>query len=154
MVKVSNETKLRSLVSHGAMTFQDGGWVPLARVKTNARRTPTNMLIAASAAGLTVECACGCGAICSYGELEFDRMQARVNGGGTTIAWIQPLRRDCQRQKTRIDLKLRNKIRRIREMFFGEGRTGPKRQWPSSVLPSRPLTGRPFQLYAIQGGRA
>jgi hypothetical protein len=150
MVKVSNEIKLRSLVSHGAMTFQDGGWVPLARVKTNGRRTPTNMLIAASAAGLTVKCGCGCGAICSYGEIEFDRAQAKLNDGSTTISWIQPLRRECRRAKTRVDLKI---LRRIRQRLFGDGRPQPKRRCPSRVIASRPLTGRPFQLYAIQGGR-
>jgi len=147
MVKVSNEIKLRSLVSHGAMVFQDGGWVPLAQVKTSQRRTPTNLLNAARAAGITVRCACGCGAICSYGEIEFDHMQARINGGATTIDWIQPLRRDCHRQKTRIDLKVRDKVRRLRDKFFGP--RFPKRRWPS-----RTLTSRPFQMYAIQGGRA
>lgn len=147
MVKVSNEIKLRSLVSHGAMVFQDGGWVPLAKIKTNQRRTPTNLLAAARKAGISVKCACGCGSMCSYSEVEFDHQIARVNGGATTVAWIQPLRRECHRAKTRIDLKVRDKVRRIREKFFAPRL--PKRRWPT-----RTLTSRPFQMYAIQGGRA
>lgn len=153
MTAVTNEMKLRSLISHGALVFDGGAWVPLARLKISKRRTPTNMLNAARAAGITVKCACGCGVWASYGEVDFDHSQARINGGATTIGWIQPLRRDpCHKAKTRIDLKVRDKVRRIREKFFGTRL--PSRKWPSRVIPSRPLSGRPFQLYAIQGGRA
>lgn len=155
MKTVTPEMKLRSLISHGAQVWQEGAWRPLSQVKLSARRTPTNMLNAARAAGIVVKCACGCGAMCSYGEIEFDHAIARVNGGATTIGWLQPLRRDpCHRAKSRIDLKVRDKIRRIRQKFFGD--RSPRRgwRWPSQVIPSRPLSGRPFQLYAIQGGRA
>lgn len=148
MTSVTNEMKLRCLVAHGALVFQGGAWVPLSQIKTNQRRTPTNLLNAARKAGITVKCACGCGVWATYAEINFDHAQARVNGGATAISWLQPLRYDpCHKAKTRKDLKLRDKMKRIREKFFGTRL--PKRQWPS-----RTLSSRPFQLYAIQGGRA
>lgn len=153
MVKVTSEIKLRSLISHGAQVWQDGAWRPLSQVKLSSKRTPTNMLNAARALGIVVKCSCGCGVMCSYGEIEFDHEIARINGGATSIAWIQPLRRECHREKTRIDLKIRDKCRRIRAKLMGEGKIKPKWRWPSRTIPSRPLSGRPFQLYAIQGGR-
>lgn len=151
MVKVSNEIKLRSLVSHGAEVWQDGAWVPLSQIKLTAKRTPANMLAAARKAGIRCKCACGCGVVATYEQLQFDHAVARINGGGTEIRWIQPLRYDpCHKAKTRVDLKLRNKVRRIRQKFFGEGRPKSPWRWPSRSIPSRPLTGRPFQLYAIR----
>jgi hypothetical protein len=146
MTSTTDQMKWRVLVNYGAVIWQDGAWVPVHHVRYTGKPTARTKINAARLAGCQVKCACGCGVWASMGEIEFDHQQARINGGATTISWLQPLRRDpCHRAKTRIDLKIRDKVARIREKFFGSSK--PKRSWGY-----RPIASRPFQV--INGGRA
>mgnify|MGYP003646800049 CR=1 FL=1 len=138
MTSITDQIKWRVLVNYGAQVWQDGDWHPVQAVRYTGKPTATTKLNAARKAGCRVKCACGCGVWAPLADIEFDHQQARINGGATTIGWIQPLRRDpCHRAKTQTDLRLRDKVKRIREKFFGVRK--PSRSWGYRPIPSRPF---------------
>src|SRR5207237_1569758 len=106
--------------AYGAMAFYGGAWVAVAQVRSTQRPTARNRLNLLRKLGCVVKCACGCDVWSTLGETQFDHVSATCNGGPNRVGYLQPLRRDpCHFRKTKGDLQLRDKVKRIREKFFG-----------------------------------